>query len=129
MPFRSIMILLAVLSALAVAGCGVDSIDRSSGNPAGPTSASGVDELADDTDVGLSIPPPQILCESPAANVVIQPGESIQDAVDANTPGTIFLLAAGTHRLEKIVRPKMGNEFFGQREKQCHDILRRIGVQ
>jgi parallel beta-helix repeat protein len=44
---------------------------------------------------------------------VIQPGASIQAAVDANPPGTAFLLKAGVHRMQQIT-PKSGNSFTGE---------------
>jgi len=37
----------------------------------------------------------------------INPGSSIQAAVDANPNGTVFLLRAGVHR-QQAVRPKPG---------------------
>lgn len=46
-------------------------------------------------------------------NTTIYPGESIQDAVDANPAGTEFLIKAGIHRLQ-VVRPKSGNVFVGE---------------
>jgi parallel beta-helix repeat protein len=44
---------------------------------------------------------------------VIQPGMDIQAAVDANPPGTAFLLKAGVHRMQQI-DPKSGNVFAGE---------------
>lgn len=45
--------------------------------------------------------------------VLIRPGESLQAAVDANPPGTTFLIAAGRHR-QQTVQPKSGDVFQGQ---------------
>ena len=47
------------------------------------------------------------------SGTVIQPGMSIQAAVDANPPGTSFLLKAGVHRLQQV-NPKSGNSFTGE---------------
>jgi hypothetical protein len=44
---------------------------------------------------------------------VIEPGMSIQAAVDANPAGTTFLLKAGVHRLQQV-NPKSGNVFNGE---------------
>jgi parallel beta-helix repeat protein len=44
---------------------------------------------------------------------VIPPGTDIQAAVDANPPGTSFLLKAGVHRLQQI-KPKDGDSFLGE---------------
>jgi hypothetical protein len=48
-----------------------------------------------------------------ATTVVIQPGDDIQASVDANAPGTTFLLKAGVHRLQSI-RPRDGDTFTGE---------------
>ena len=48
-----------------------------------------------------------------SGNVVIHAGESIQQAVDANPPGTSFLIEAGLYRMQSVV-PKAGNQFIGQ---------------
>ena len=49
---------------------------------------------------------------SPGA-VVIHPGESIQEAVSANPPGTAFLIKAGVYRMQSVV-PKPGDAFQGE---------------
>ena len=54
-------------------------------------------------------PPPQ---DDPL-NTTIYPGEDIQAAVDANPPGTEFLIKAGVHRMQSI-RPKPRNRFIGE---------------
>ncbi len=54
-----------------------------------------------------------LLAAPPDSTVVIRPGQSIQQAVDAHPPGTSFLLAAGVHR-RQVVRPKDGMSFIGQ---------------
>jgi hypothetical protein len=45
--------------------------------------------------------------------IEIYPGENIQAHVDANPPGTAFLLKAGVHRPQTI-RPQNGNSFTGE---------------
>ncbi|MBW2526936.1 MAG: right-handed parallel beta-helix repeat-containing protein [Deltaproteobacteria bacterium] len=67
-----------------------------------------------------------VTCESPAADVSIQPGESIQDAVDANPDGTSFLLAAGVHRLQRV-QPKQGNAFYGDLSVTCDRLTTMNG--
>jgi parallel beta-helix repeat protein len=47
------------------------------------------------------------------APVVIQPGASIQSAVNRNPEGTTFTLKAGMHR-QQMVAPKNGNTFIGE---------------
>ncbi len=46
-------------------------------------------------------------------DVAVLPGDSIQAAVDANPPGTTFLIRTGTHR-NQSVRPKEGQMFVGE---------------
>jgi parallel beta-helix repeat protein len=46
-------------------------------------------------------------------DVAVLPGESIQAAVDANPPGTTFLIRTGLHR-NQTVRPKDGQMFVGE---------------
>jgi hypothetical protein len=46
------------------------------------------------------------------AVVEVDPGESIQDAVDLNAAGTQYYLTAGTHRQQSVI-PKVGDEFYG----------------
>jgi hypothetical protein len=49
----------------------------------------------------------------PVYDVLINPGTSIQGAIDANPEGTRFALAAGVHRLTAALAPKAGNQFLG----------------
>lgn len=49
----------------------------------------------------------------PSEGILIEPGTDIQQVVDANPPGTIFILAPGVHRGQNIV-PKDGNAFIGR---------------
>ena len=49
----------------------------------------------------------------PAASVAIFPGQDIAAEVNANPPGTRFLIKAGVHRGQRI-RPKDGDEFVGE---------------
>jgi parallel beta-helix repeat protein len=44
---------------------------------------------------------------------IIYPGTDIQAVVDANPPGTAFLLKAGVHRMQQV-NPKDGNRFSGE---------------
>ncbi|NNC92813.1 MAG: right-handed parallel beta-helix repeat-containing protein [Acidimicrobiia bacterium] len=46
-------------------------------------------------------------------DVAILPGEDIQAAVDANPPGTTFLIRTGTHRNQRV-RPRDGQMFVGE---------------
>ena len=45
--------------------------------------------------------------------VFISPGQSIQDAVDANPAGTTFYIKAGIHRIQQV-KPKDGDKFIGE---------------
>lgn len=47
-----------------------------------------------------------------ASTVTLNPGDSIQAAVNANPAGTIFVLNAGEYRMQSVV-PKQGNVFSG----------------
>jgi parallel beta-helix repeat protein len=49
----------------------------------------------------------------PATGIPIYPGDNIQTFVDANGPGTAFLLKSGVHRLQSI-RPKNNDTFVGE---------------
>jgi len=44
--------------------------------------------------------------------VKLRPGDDLQQAVDRHPPGTTFLLAAGSYRLQSV-RPKEGDTFVG----------------
>ena len=44
---------------------------------------------------------------------MVSPGESIQKVVDANPPGTSFLLESGVHRRQEV-KPKRGMTFSGE---------------
>lgn len=50
---------------------------------------------------------------TPAATVVLNPGDNIQSLVNANPAGTTYLFNPGTYHLQNI-RPKTGNVFDGQ---------------
>lgn len=50
---------------------------------------------------------------APEYDVSIEPGESIQAAVNANPQGTTFLLRSGMHRGQQV-DPKQGNTFVGE---------------
>jgi hypothetical protein len=49
----------------------------------------------------------------PSGAIAIAPGSSTQAMVDQSAPGTVFLLKAGTHRLQNI-KPKAGMKFYGE---------------
>lgn len=49
-----------------------------------------------------------------AAEVTVQPGDSIQSHVDRNPPGTSFLIKSGLYRLQSI-EPKRGDTFRGEK--------------
>jgi len=58
----------------------------------------------------------EIASDTPAQQelrVSISPGQSIQDAVDANPAGTTFHIKAGIHRLQQV-KPKDGDKFIGE---------------
>ena len=57
--------------------------------------------------------PPTPPLPATAGTIVIVPGESIQAKVDANPPGTTFLLKTGTHVRQSVV-PKAGDVFRGE---------------
>jgi len=60
------------------------------------------------TSTGGSTPP------APSGpTVTLQPGQSIQGAVNANPAGTVFVLTPGTYLNQRVV-PKKGNVFYGQ---------------
>ena len=50
---------------------------------------------------------------SSSAGPILQPGSDIQAAVDANPPGTSFLLKSGIYRLQQVT-PKDGDTFAGE---------------
>jgi parallel beta-helix repeat protein len=45
--------------------------------------------------------------------VIINPGDSIQKAVDSNPEGTAFTIKAGVYRLQQVI-PRNGNTFIGE---------------
>jgi parallel beta-helix repeat protein len=47
------------------------------------------------------------------SQVVLSPGDDIQQAVDQNSPGTTFVLNSGLYRLQSI-QPQDGDTFLGQ---------------
>lgn len=53
-------------------------------------------------------PPPAV-----PQGIEIRPGQSIQEAVDANPSGTTFVLKAGVHRRQRV-QPKDGMTFAGE---------------
>src|SRR3712207_2735830 len=60
--------------------------------------------------VGRAAPPEPL---PPCEGVAIAPGDSLQQAVDANPEGTTFCLNAGIHRLATAV-PRSGQRFIGE---------------
>lgn len=67
-------------------------------------------------------------CQSPTADVTVAPGQDIQQAVDANPPGTTFLLGAGVHRLATVA-PKAGNTFSGALSADCTRLTTLNGAR
>jgi parallel beta-helix repeat protein len=57
-------------------------------------------------------PLPSIVC--PAGAIAIQPGASIQAAVNAAAAGASFCLKAGTHSIAGAITPKSGDTFVGE---------------
>lgn len=49
----------------------------------------------------------------PASAISIEPGVSIQAAVERAGDGALFCLKNGTHRMQ-VVRPKLGQRFYGE---------------
>jgi parallel beta-helix repeat protein len=67
--------------------------------------------LADTSAINITAPAPAPAPAPPApTGVPIQPGQSIQSAVDANSQGTTFLIKAGRH-VRQSVLPKNGDTF------------------
>jgi hypothetical protein len=48
----------------------------------------------------------------PGGAVAVSVGANLQSLIDANPDGTVFVLAAGIHRIGSIA-PKQGNQFYG----------------
>lgn len=65
------------------------------------------------TPTSTPIPPSLTPSPIPANMIVIHPGESIQATVDANSPGTTFLIKSGVHRLQSVI-PKDNDSFIGE---------------
>jgi len=75
--------------------------------------AQGTPTVPESTSANLeSGPRPTITCPSNA--IAIQPGASIQAAVDGNPGAAIFCLKAGIHPIYGPVTPKSGNTFIGE---------------
>jgi len=51
--------------------------------------------------------------QAAVAGVRLPVGANFQQAVDANPPGTTFIVAAGLHRMQSV-RPKDGDRFIGE---------------
>jgi parallel beta-helix repeat protein len=77
---------------------------------AGPTT--GTYQVIATTEDGLA-DTSAVTINAPLTGTEIYPGTDIQAAVDANPPGTSFVLKAGVHRLQQV-RPKDGNTFAGE---------------
>lgn len=58
---------------------------------------------------GVPLPGPT----NPQGDVVIEPGESIQAAVNSHGEGTVFIIAAGVHQ-NQTVSPKQMQQFIGE---------------
>src|SRR5262245_28304612 len=48
-----------------------------------------------------------------AGSIIIHPGDSIQQVVNANPPGTSFVLESGVYRMQSVVA-RSGDQFVGQ---------------
>ncbi len=49
----------------------------------------------------------------PPGAIRINPGQSIQNAVNSNPAGSVFVLGSGVHRMQTVV-PKNNNQFYGE---------------
>src|ERR1700738_4249693 len=49
----------------------------------------------------------------PAGAIAVEPGASIQAAVDLGGEGAAFCLKKGVHRMQ-VIRPKSGQSFYGE---------------
>lgn len=101
---RYVLIPLAVVL-LTVSGFGASRQLRQ-----GTGSSSALRPSTSDTAIDV-VPPPVTPCDG----VAIQPGDDLQQAVDAHPEGTAFCLEAGVHRLAHAV-PKNGQRFIGEGE-------------
>lgn len=70
----------------------------------------------------VSLPPPSSVAASPSTTnapidlpdgISVEVGDDLQSIIDANPPGTTYIIAAGTHRLQVAI-PKDGDRFFGE---------------
>src|SRR5581483_6991306 len=66
----------------------------------------------------IALTVPAVAPAHAASPVVIPPGASIQQAIDANPAGTAFQLQAGTWTLSSTLIPKDGDVFTGAGEGQ-----------
>lgn len=71
------------------------------------------DEVYTPADTTTPVPPPPPPPPPPPSGITVQPGASIQAAVDANPAGSTFLLKAGTYTRQSVV-PKDGDVFRGE---------------
>lgn len=49
-----------------------------------------------------------------AQSVTLRPGNNFQAANDAHPPGTVFTVAAGVHRRQRVFNPQSGNRWVGE---------------
>ncbi len=82
-----------------------------------PWASAGWRPIAGPTGHATAVTPPPAPPSPPAWNTltdtVVFPGESIQRAVEANPPGAVFTIKAGTHRLQQVI-PKPHQTFEGE---------------
>ncbi len=57
----------------------------------------------------------------PPGAVSVAPGTDIQGVVDGHPAGTVYLLQAGVHRMQKI-EAKQGDAFFGELDASCQRL-------
>jgi parallel beta-helix repeat protein len=70
-------------------------------------------QLFDNSSVSTTPPTGPTPTPTPPTGVAVQPGQSIQAAVNANPAGTQFVLKAGTHVRQQVI-PKDGDTFVGE---------------
>lgn len=101
----------ATAVALIITSCGGNE-SVGSGRPQSPGTLPTIPRSTTST----SAPTPREAIPSQESFVVLQPGDDLQAAVDANPEGTVFRLEPGTYRQQSL-RPKSYQVFIGSRSE------------
>ena len=76
--------------------------------------------------------PPQLIveesCVNPMTDYVINPGESIANAITGK-PDKSFLLKAGVHRISEPIKPEQGQRFVGELAANCSRMTVLSGAE